>query len=201
MPPGLYHPIGLAIVDGRLYVAQKPEITELIDRDGDGTVEQFRTVATGWGLSTGWHEYCFGLAVDPQKNLWFALNTGYFWTNPGYVNPGRWRGSILRVEHETEKMEVIATGCRVPNGIAQGPDGNVFFTDNQGDWIQACKLAHVVPGRFYGHPETSQDALPKERIPMDAVPSGCLTISAAVSPDRSTIRPRASLDLLPIKCL
>lgn len=162
---GLYHPTGIAIVDGRVFVAQKQEITELIDRDADGTVDEYRTVASGWGLSTGWHEYCFGLAVDPQKNLWFALNTGYFWTNPGYVNPGRWRGSVLRVSYATEKLEVMATGCRVPNGIAQGPDGQMFFTDNQGDWIQSCKLAHVVPGRFYGHPETKEDALPKDQFP------------------------------------
>lgn len=168
---GLYHPLGLAIVDGRLYVAQKQEITELIDNDGDGTVEHFRTVATGWGLSSGWHEYCFGLAVDPQKNLWFALNTGYFWTNPGYVNPGRWRGGILRVTHETETLNVMATGCRVPNGIAQGPAGELFFTDNQGDWIQACKLAWIVPGNFYGHPETTADALPP-----DAYPTGRSTV-------------------------
>jgi hypothetical protein len=53
----------------------------------------------------------------------------------------------------------MATGCRVPNGIAPGPEGNIFFTDNQGDWIQVCKLAHVVPGRFYGHPETKENAL------------------------------------------
>lgn len=162
---GLYHPTGIAIVDGRVFVAQKPEITELIDRNGDGICDEYRTVATGWGLSTGWHEYCFGLAVDPQKNLWFALNTGYFWTNPGFVNPGRWRGSILRVSHETERLDVMATGCRVPNGISQGPDGQIFFTDNQGDWIQSCKLAHVVPGRFYGHPETKEDALPKDQFP------------------------------------
>ena len=162
---GLYHPIGLASVDGRLYVAQKPEITELIDRDGDGIVDQYRTVATGWGLSTGWHEYCFGLGVDPQKNLWFTLNTGFFWTNPGYVNPGRWRGSVMRVYHDTDKLEVMAKGCRVPNGICQGPEGNMFFTDNQGDWIQSCKLAAIVPQRFYGHPETREDALPKDTYP------------------------------------
>ncbi len=162
---GLYHPIGLAVVDGRVFVAQKPEVTELIDRDGDGVVDQYRTVATGWGLSTGWHEYCFGLAADRQKNLWFALNTGYFWTNPGYVNPGRWRGSIMRIAHDTEELKEMATGCRVPNGIAQGAGGEMFFTDNQGDWIQACKLAHIEPRRFYGHPETKDDALPKEEYP------------------------------------
>jgi len=54
---GLHHPIGLAVVNGRVFVSQKPEITELIDRDGDGTVDEYRTVATGWGLSIGFHEY------------------------------------------------------------------------------------------------------------------------------------------------
>lgn len=162
---GLNQPIGLAIVDGRLYVAQKPEITELIDRDRDGATDHYRTVATGWGLSTGWHEYCFGLCADPQQNLWFTLNTGYFWTNPGYVNPGKWRGSVMRVSTQTERCEVVAKGCRVPNGIALGPDDDVFFTDNQGDWIQSCKLAHVVFGRFYGHPEYREDALPSGEYP------------------------------------
>lgn len=163
---GLYHPIGLQIVDGRIYVAQKPEISELIDRDGDGCADHCRTVATGWGLSdNGWHEYCFGLAVDAERNLWFTLNTGNFWTHPGLVKPGRWRGSILRVGHGSEKLDVVATGCRTPNGIARGPGGTVFFTDNQGDWIPTCKLAPIVPGRFYGHPEAAADALPKEAFP------------------------------------
>lgn len=162
---GLFHPTGLAIVDGRVFVAQKPEITELVDRDGDGVVDQYRTVATGWGLSLGWHEYCFGLASDSQKNLWFALNTGNFWTHAGFVNPGRWRGSVMRIDHGTEKLEEVAKGLRVPNGITRGPHGDMFFTDNQGDWIQSCKLACVTPGRFFGHPESKTDALPAETYP------------------------------------
>lgn len=163
---GLFHPIGLAVVDGRLYVAHKPEITELIDHDGDGTVDRQRTVATGWGLSTGWHEYCFGLGVDGEKNLWFGLNTGFFWNvGPGLANAGRFRGSIMRVDHGTERLSEVATGCRVPNGIAPGPNGDMFFTDNQGDWIQSSKLAHVVPGRFYGHPETREKELAKGVFP------------------------------------
>ena len=123
---GLYHPIGLAIVDGRIFVATKPEITELIDRDGDGRADEYRTVASGWGLSRGWHEYTFGLAVDRQKNLWFALNTGYFWTNPGYVNPGRWRGSVMKASFEADRLEVVAKGCRVPNGIARPERGHLL---------------------------------------------------------------------------
>ncbi len=162
---GLYNPIGLQMIDGRLFVAQKPEITELIDRNGDGVVDHFRTVASGWALSTGWHEYTFGLAADRQKNLWVALNAGNFWTNPGYVNLGKWRGSVLRFSCATDQIHEVATGCRVPNGIVCGPGGDIFFTDNQGDWIQSCKLAHVIPGRFYGHPEDKPDILPEGEYP------------------------------------
>jgi glucose/arabinose dehydrogenase len=162
---GLYHPIGIAVINNRVFVTQKPEVTELIDRTGDGVVDHYRTVATGWGLSTGWHEYTFGLGVDPQNNLWISLNTGFFWTHPGYVNAGRWRGSVLKISYGTEKIEEVAKGFRVPNGIAQGPDGNMFVTDNQGDWIQVCKLAHVQTGRFYGHPETKEVALPEGKYP------------------------------------
>jgi hypothetical protein len=162
---GLAHPIGLKFIDGRLFVAQKPEITELIDHEGQGTVDEYRTVASGWSLSTGFHEYTFGLDTDRQKNLFFCLNTGHFWTNPGYVNPGRYRGSVMRIDYPSMRIEEIDKGCRVPNGVVRGPDGDMFFTDNQGDWIQVCKLAHIVPGRFYGHPEDETTRLPPGKYP------------------------------------
>ena len=162
---GLAHPIGLKFIDGRLFVAQKPEITELIDHEGQGVVDEYRTIASGWNLSTGFHEYTFGLDTDRQKNLYFCLNTGHFWTNPGYVNPGRYRGSVMRIDYPSMRIEEIDKGCRVPNGIVRGPDGDMFFTDNQGDWIQVCKLAHIVPGRFYGHPENESTRLPPGKYP------------------------------------
>ena len=163
---GLYNPIGMQLIDGRLFVAQKPEITELIDCTGDGVADHFRTVASGWGLSTGWHEYTFGLAADRRKNLWFTLNTGTFWdTPPGYANRGRWRGSVLRYSYATDQIHEVAKGCRVPNGIVCGPGGDIFFTDNQGDWIPSCKLAHVLPDRFFGHPEYEQEVLPEGQYP------------------------------------
>lgn len=161
---GLNHPIGIVAVAGRIYVSQKPELTELIDHDGDGMVDEYRSVMGPWGLSFGFHEYAFGLAVDPEQRLYVALNTGYFWTNPGYVNPGRFRGSVLRVDR-AGKIEEFARGFRVPNGIAPGPNGDIFVCDNQGDWIQVCKIAHVQQGKFFGHPETKADALPPGQYP------------------------------------
>ncbi|MBI5433805.1 MAG: DUF1080 domain-containing protein [Planctomycetes bacterium] len=39
---GLDQPGGIATSDGRVFVAQKNELTELVDRDGDGTADEYR---------------------------------------------------------------------------------------------------------------------------------------------------------------
>src|SRR5439155_14525288 len=41
-----------------------------------------------------------------------------------------------------------------------GPDHELFVTDNEGNWIGACKLNHLEAGRFYGFP--SGTPAPKE---------------------------------------
>ena len=40
---------------------------------------------------------------------------------------------------------------RSPNGINFSPDGELFYTDNQGEWVATNKMHHVQPGEFYGH--------------------------------------------------
>ncbi len=47
-------------------------------------------------------------------------------------------------------METYASGFRVPNGIAFGPGGDIYVTDNQGDWLPSSKLIRVEEGGFYG---------------------------------------------------
>ena len=44
-----------------------------------------------------------------------------------------------------------AYGLRSPNGLNFSPDGRLYFTDNQGEWIPACKLQEIRQGEFYGH--------------------------------------------------
>jgi len=134
---GLYHPIGLQIIDGGIFVAQKPELNELVDRDGDGVADQFRTICLGLGnCRPAGHEYTFGLAADRQKNLWIALNTGYFWTNPGLRQSRPLaQGSILQISYEAGPVwKWSPTAAVYPKRhLARGPNGDIFFTDNQGD--------------------------------------------------------------------
>jgi hypothetical protein len=38
--------------------------------------------------------------------------------------------------------------------LAANPAGDIFFTDNQGEWIGACWLGHIKEDRFYGNPSS-----------------------------------------------
>ena len=40
---------------------------------------------------------------------------------------------------------------RSPNGVNFSPDGRLYCTDNQGEWIATCKLQELRQGEFYGH--------------------------------------------------
>jgi mono/diheme cytochrome c family protein len=50
------------------------------------------------------------------------------------------------------KVVPVACGFREPCGVGVSPSGDIFVTDQQGDYIGSSPLIHVEPGKFYGHP-------------------------------------------------
>jgi sugar lactone lactonase YvrE len=53
----------------------------------------------------------------------------------------------------TPKGEMVphAAGLRSPNGVAFSPEGDLFYCDNQGEWVATNKMHHVREGDNYGH--------------------------------------------------
>jgi cytochrome c len=146
---GLAEPLGLSVLDGRVFVVQKQELTELIDRDGDGTCDEYRAVSTDWQVTPNFHEFSFGLEAFEGRlhfNLAIAINPGGRSTWPQV--PGR--GSVLAVHPDTGATEIVAHGLRTPNGIGPGPGGALYVTDNQGDWLPSSKIVRLERGAFYG---------------------------------------------------
>lgn len=143
---GLHEPLGLAWRDGWLYTVQRPEVTRLLDEDGDGRADVFETVSDGWGIKGDYHEYTFGSRFDPQGNLWCALClTGSFTAESLY------RGWVLRVSHDGRILPT-ASGVRSPGGVGFNAAGDVFYTDNQGAWNGSSSLKWIRPGSFQGNP-------------------------------------------------
>jgi cytochrome c len=146
---GLAEPLGIAVVGKRIFVLQKQELTELVDDDGDSVADEYKNLCSDWDVSGNFHEFAFGLVEKDgwlYFNLAIAIDPGGRSTRPQV--PGR--GSTLRVNIADGKREVVANGLRTPNGIGIGAGGEIFVTDNQGDWLPSSKLLHLEKGAFFG---------------------------------------------------
>ncbi|MEJ7559771.1 MAG: c-type cytochrome [Pedobacter sp.] len=146
---GLHEALGAAYKDGALYVVQRGELTKLVDTDMDGKADVFETVYA-WPLSGNYHEYSFGPRLAPDGSFFVTLNLGFppDWWHPKAMVP--FRGWALNI---TDKGVVTpwTAGFRSPCGISM-IDGELWYTDNQGDWVGSGSIMKVKKGAFMGHP-------------------------------------------------
>ena len=176
---GLQEPLGLlAGEQGSVLCGQRGEVTRIRDRDGDGRADDYEVVCDGWNISGAYHEYAFGPRRDPDGNLWMTLNKSFGDEWFGAVD---WRGFAMRIDRAGEATPVCA-GLRSPAGLEVAPWGDVFYTDNQGEWCNASKLAQLIPGSFQGHPQHLESArLPRSRVEHPGAPPDGLTFPEAAA--------------------
>jgi cytochrome c551/c552/glucose/arabinose dehydrogenase len=146
---GLHEVLGLAWKNGALYCVQRGELTKITDSNKDGRADDFETVYA-WPLSGNYHEYSFGPKIAPDGSFFVTLNLGFpnTWWHPKSLVP--WRGWALRIQ-EDGTMEPWAAGLRSPCGISF-IDGELYYTDNQGDWVASGSIKKLPKGAFAGHP-------------------------------------------------
>ena len=146
---GLHEPLGLAVVSPyEVIVAQRPELTRVTDTNKDGSADRFTTVTAAFGVSGNFHEYHYGPVVDKAGNLYGTLNVGWLQHADSSVPYRGWAYKVSRDGTFTP----LATGLRSPAGVGISPEGELFATDNQGDWWPTSPLLHIKPGKFYGNP-------------------------------------------------
>ncbi|PSL44846.1 cytochrome c551/c552 [Chitinophaga niastensis] len=147
---GLHEVLGLAYKNGSLYCAQRGELTKMTDTNMDGKMDLFETVYA-WPLSGHYHEYSFGPVLGPDGSFFVSGNVAFgdeeWWRGESRVPMRGWMMHIT----DDGKMEPWATGFRSPCGLGT-IDGELFYTENQGDWIGSGGLTHVKKGSFVGHP-------------------------------------------------
>lgn len=147
---GLHEALGLVWKDNSLYTAQRGELTKLADTNGDGKADVYETVYA-WPLSGHYHEYSFGPKLAPDGSFFVSGNVAFgdeeWWRGESRVP---WRGWIMKISPDG-KMEPWATGMRSPCGLGM-VDGELFYDDNQGDWMGSGGIWHVRKGSFTGHP-------------------------------------------------
>jgi hypothetical protein len=154
---GLHEPLGARWIDdedgGSLYVAQRGELTRLLDIDGDDRADLYETVSDGWGISGNYHEYAFGPKLDGEGRMWVTLCVGFCGQLGKSIVP--WRGWAVIINPDGT-VDPVCGGLRAPNGLGRNAAGDMFYTDNQGDWVATCKLSHLERGDWHGHPSSDR---------------------------------------------
>ncbi len=145
---GLHEPLGIiAAPKGGYYVAQRQEVTRLVDTDNDGRADVFETVAK-IPISGSYHEYAFGPVLAPNGNLRVTLNVAF---GGSTQSPAPWRGWMVEITPDGQFIP-IAAGLRSPNGFMLTSSGDWFYSENQGEWVGSGRVTQIEPGDFMGHP-------------------------------------------------
>ena len=148
---GLYHPLGLKVVDGKIVVLERGQLTRLHDLNDDGEADFYECVNNDWHTGAGEHSYDTCLETDPQGNFYF-FKTGDTETPTG--------GCLIKVSKDGSKSEIFCTGFRHPIGLGMSPSGLLTGADQEGNWMPATRIDEYKKGGFYGDMRAHHRATP-----------------------------------------
>ena len=158
-PFGVAAPMDSTLSTHSIDVVGKYALLRLTDADGDGWAERWERLASGWGHTQDYHDWTIGLPQDEQGRYYLA--TACQQDNRSQA-AAKWRGVVMQLEPNSSELlqggrkfpplrvQPLTAGHRFPIGIARNRAGQLFVTDNQGNYNPFNELNHVRPGQRYG---------------------------------------------------
>lgn len=148
---GLYQPLGLKVIDGKVHVTCRDQLAVLHDLNGDGETDFYECLNNDHQVTEHFHEFAMGLQTDAVGNFYYAKSGCH---GKAAIVPHH--GTLLRVSKDGNKTEILATGFRAANGVCLNPDGSFYVTDQEGFWNPKNRINWVsVPTsgkpNFYGN--------------------------------------------------
>ena len=148
-------PYGVSASRDYIDVINKYALLRMYDVDHDGIHEKIETLVSGWGHTADYHDWAVGLIPDG--------NDGYYISTPCQQDDrtpagAALRGKVLQLVPRVPSREnphrfsvkVITSGHRFPMGIARNHAGEMFVTDNQGNYNPYNELNHIRVGAHFG---------------------------------------------------
>ena len=145
---GLHEILGLAYQDGVFYCSQRGELTKITDTDRDGVADVYEPIYQ-FELSGNYHEYTYGPVFDKNGDMLVTLNLA--WIGFGEGKFSKWRGWLVKIKPDGT-LEPQSAGLRSPAGYSINEDGDIFYGENQGDWVGSGRVTHLAKGDFAGNP-------------------------------------------------
>jgi putative heme-binding domain-containing protein len=143
---GLFQPLGLKIIDGRIHVTCRDQLVRLHDLNGDEEIDFYENINNDHQVTEHFHEFAMGLQTDAAGNFYYAKSARH--ALPALVPH---HGTLLRVSKDGSRTDILATGFRAANGVCLNPDGTFFVTDQEGHWTPKNRINWVREKGFYGN--------------------------------------------------
>ena len=145
---GLHEILGLAYKDGVFYCSQRGELTKITDTNRDGVADLYEPIYQ-FELSGNYHEYTYGPVFDKNGDMLVTLNLA--WIGFGEGKFAKWRGWLVKIKPDGT-LEPQSAGLRSPAGYSINDEGDIFYGENQGDWVGSGRITHLAKGDFAGNP-------------------------------------------------
>jgi hypothetical protein len=144
---GLFEPLGVKVVQGKIYVMGRDQITRLNDLNGDGEPDFFESFNRDVLISRNFHEFAFDLLTDVAGNFYFCKASPVRGGGRGFDPILPHHGIVAKISPDGKKFEVLATGLRAPGGMGVGPNGEITTGENEGSWQPRCKINFFTPAQ------------------------------------------------------
>ncbi len=135
---GLHHALGIVTSGSEIYVLGRDQITRLHDLNHDEEIDFYECFSRACDTSPAGHDFTCGLWRDAEGN---------FYTASG-------KQGLVKISADGQRLQVLATGLRNPDGLGLYPDGTVTVPSSEGDWVPASQIG-IVPagqsGKYFGH--------------------------------------------------
>jgi glucose/arabinose dehydrogenase len=144
---GLFQPLGIKVVEEKIYVTCRDQLVLLRDLNGDMETDFYESFNHDHQVTDHFHEFAMGLQTDKEGNFYYAKSGRH--AREALIPQ---HGTLLKVSADGSKTDIIATGFRAANGVCINPDGSFIVTDQQGYWNPMNRINWVKGvGKFYGN--------------------------------------------------
>jgi mono/diheme cytochrome c family protein len=169
---GLPAPYGTQAGPGYIDVSAKYAVLRLWD--AEGSQRRVEVVASGWGYSRDYHDWAVGLPRNGRGDYFLGIPCQQDRRAPAAA---RFHGDVLRLvprpttadDPRRFALEPVSGGHRFPMGLALDRDGEVFVTDNQGNYNPFNELNHVRPGAHFGFVNFLERGKPRPPVTPPAI--------------------------------
>lgn len=149
---GLHEPMGLEIVDDRIYVSDRNALMRLNDNNGDGEIDDYEAFCHLVPQTAETREFANDLQAKPGGGFYLAKGgqIGTTW--------GKYNGTVIEVSADGQSFKRVAYGLRQPYIGVDPKTGLVTASDQQGNWVPATPIRVIGNDNYHGfQPEPLKD--------------------------------------------